>query len=72
MATAVDLDKMSTDEKLRLLEAVWQNLSRSPETVPAPAWHGDVLKERDRRLRRGESRLRDWSDAKRRIRERLE
>jgi hypothetical protein len=71
MAHAIDLENMTIAEKLRLLEAVWQDLSRTPEQVPAPAWHGEILEERDRRLQAGESRLNEWSEAKRRIREQV-
>lgn len=71
MANAIDLESMTTLEKLQLLEAVWQDLSRTPEQVPSPAWHGDVLDERDRRLQRGESGLNDWAEAKQRIRDQL-
>ena len=70
-ANAIDLESMTTTEKLRLLEAVWQDLCRTPEQVPSPAWHGDVLDERERRLKTGDSRLSDWSEAKRRIREQV-
>ena len=71
MANAVDLNSMTTTEKLQLLEAIWQDLSENPEQVPVPDWHSDVLEERELRLQRGESRLSDWSDAKRRIREQI-
>ena len=68
-ANAIDLESMTTAEKLRLLEAVWQDLSRVPEQLPVPAWHRDLLEERQRRLRRGESHLSEWPDAKRGVRE---
>jgi hypothetical protein len=71
MAAAIELAGMTTDEKLRLLPAVWQDLSLNPESVPAPAWHGEILEERDRRLQDGRSRLSDWSEAKKRIREQI-
>ena len=71
MTPALDLEAMTTAEKLRLLEAVWQNLTRGPEEVPSPDWHAEVLEERDRRLKTGESQLSDWSEAKKRIRESL-
>jgi len=31
---AIDLDMLSTDERLGLLERIWESLSRSPEEVP--------------------------------------
>jgi len=31
---AIDLDRLSTDERLGLLEQVWESLSQEPEAVP--------------------------------------
>ncbi|HXU45851.1 MAG TPA: addiction module protein [Thermoanaerobaculia bacterium] len=31
---AIDLDRLSTDERLGLLERVWESLSQEPEAVP--------------------------------------
>jgi len=69
MATVLPLDKMTVTDKLRALEEIWTDLLRAPEDVPSPAWHGDVLQAREERAREGASKLVDWSDAKRRIRD---
>lgn len=71
MSLAIDIGTLTTEEKLRLLEAVWQDLGRDPESVPAPGWHRAVLEEREQNLLEGTSRLDDWSEAKRRIREQI-
>ncbi len=70
MAGVLPLDKMTTSEKLRALEEIWDDLLRTPEDVPSPSWHADVLHARERRVREGVSQFGDWADAKRRIRER--
>ncbi len=31
---AIDLGRLSTEERLGLLERVWESLSRSPESIP--------------------------------------
>lgn len=31
---AIDLDKLSTEERLELIERVWESLSRRPEAIP--------------------------------------
>jgi hypothetical protein len=38
------------------------------ETPASPAWHEDVLKEREEALASGESKFSDWEEAKKRIR----
>ena len=72
MSTDVSLECMSIAEKLALMERLWEDLSRRPENVPSPQWHGDVLAERIAAVRDGRTNFVDWGDAKRRLRERLE
>lgn len=33
-------------ERLQLVEDIWESLARSPDAVPVPDWHCDVLDER--------------------------
>ncbi|SDB24721.1 Putative addiction module component [Desulfonatronum thiosulfatophilum] len=69
MQLTIPLDKMTTADKLRALEDIWSNLQRTPDEVPSPAWHADVLQARENRVREGASQFGDWADAKHRIRE---
>ena len=68
MRLALPLDKMTTAEKLSALEQIWESLSRTAEAIPSPAWHEDVLRAREQRVREGASHYGDWTEAKRRIR----
>ncbi len=70
MRLSIPLDKMTTVEKLKVLEEIWSDLQRTPDEVPSPAWHDDVLRAREGRVREGSARFGDWNDAKRGIRER--
>lgn len=71
MAASLPLDQMSTEEKLRALEALWADLSQTAETrMLAPQWHGDVLSARQRNVDEGTSAFSNWPDAKKRIRDR--
>ena len=72
MATTIDLEEMTTPDKLRLMEALWQNLSTSPSEVTSPEWHGEVLAERDRLLDSGEETVIDWETAKQQLRVELQ
>jgi len=69
MDPALPLDQMTIDEKLRALEAIWEDLCRTPENIPTPSWHADVLSAREKRVREGTSGFTDWSEAKRKIRD---
>jgi hypothetical protein len=44
---------MTISDKLRALEDIWDDLQRTPEEIPSPAWHADVLRARKRRIREG-------------------
>jgi putative addiction module component (TIGR02574 family) len=65
------LQEMSLPDKMELLEALWDNLSRSPEQLQSPEWHKDVLAERRQRAQSGEDTFSDWEAAKRDIRKRI-
>ncbi|MEK7793329.1 MAG: addiction module protein [Candidatus Hydrogenedentota bacterium] len=58
------LDTMSVEEKLQAMETLWDDLCRHDANVPSPAWHGEVLAERDAALARGEETPVDWEVAK--------
>ena len=72
MSATIDLLHMSTPEKLRLMEALWQDLSGKETDVPSPDWHRDVVLERDRLIESGEESFIDWESAKKELREELQ
>ena len=72
MSTTIDLQEMTTPDKLRLMEELWQNLSINASEVASPEWHGEVLAERDRLIESGEETFIDWETAKKRLRDELQ
>lgn len=56
-------------EKLRLMESLWEDLSREPEGFESPGWHERALKETESRLARGEEEIVGWEEAKKRLTE---
>lgn len=68
MDFALPLDKMSVEDKLRVLERVWEDLSRTPAAVPSPAWHRDVLEAREKRISQKREQFISWEKAKDEIR----
>jgi len=69
MTMELPLDKMTAAEKLPALEAIWDHLCRTPTEVPSPTWHGEVLDDREKRVREGSAQFVDWDTAKRNIRD---
>ncbi len=68
MANTIPLEKMSVEEKLQAMESIWDDLCSKAAGVPSPAWHEDVLAERDAVQKRGDDEFEDWDAAKRNIR----
>ena len=71
MNISLPLDEMSVEEKLQLMETIWDDLSRHADEMEPPTWHGKMLKELEGAIERGEESFDDWEAAKRRIRDSL-
>jgi hypothetical protein len=70
MEYTLPLERMTTAEKMHVLEEIWDNLCQTPEDVPSPAWHEEILRNREERVRERSARFTDWSQAKQEIRDR--
>lgn len=70
MATELQIDQMTTAEKLRAMEELWDDLRTRAEGAPIPQWHKDILEERERRIETGEAQFVDWERAKKHLTER--
>jgi hypothetical protein len=71
MEAILPLSQMSVAEKLRAMEAIWADLSRDETQLESPAWHGDVLHDRDERVKSGKESFMDWETAKKQLRDKL-
>ncbi|HNR72405.1 MAG TPA: addiction module protein [Verrucomicrobiota bacterium] len=71
MSIELEIEKMTLEEKLRAMEALWANLSRNEQDLQSPAWHEQVLDEREQRVKSGQEQFVSWEDAKRELRDRL-
>ncbi len=71
MSVQLPLKDMTIKEKLEILEALWEDLARSAQSVKSPDWHKKTLEERSQRLAQGTARFTDWETAKAEIRSKL-
>lgn len=71
MASTLPLEKMSVEEKLQAMESLWDDLCSKAGVITSPAWHEDVLAERDATQKRGEDEFEDWEAARRNIRNKV-
>jgi len=70
MPIELQIAEMTLAEKLRAMEALWDDLCRREEDVPVPQWHKDLLDERERLVQEGKAQFVDWETAKKRIADR--
>ena len=71
VAIELEIEKMTLEEKLRALEALWADLSRNERNIQSPPWHEQVLNEREQQVKSGQAKFESWEEAKRELRDRL-
>jgi putative addiction module component (TIGR02574 family) len=71
MSITLPLSEMTVPEKLQIMEALWEDLSRHSEALESPDWHREVLEAREHRIASGEAKFSDWEQAKADIRARV-
>lgn len=71
MNKSLPLQEMTLAEKISAMEALWDDLCRSETDALSPAWHEELLRQREKDIAIGASRFVDWNEAKKRIRDAL-
>ncbi len=66
------IKKLSHNDKLKVMEAIWKDLSSDEENYESPTWHEDVLKETENRINDGIEDIVDWNMAKKNLRKKYE
>ena len=69
MIQAADIEQMSLAERLQTMELLWVSLARTPDAVPSPDWHGEVLAARLAKIERGEGEFLTIPQVKERLQE---
>ena len=65
----INLKDMTTEEKLEAMEMLWDDICRNIHDFPSPAWHEQILKEREERLKKGKEKVLDWNQVKKDLRD---
>lgn len=50
MQNTIDIKHLSTEEKLRVMEAIWEDLSKNEDQIESLDWHQKALQETENRL----------------------
>ena len=65
----INLKDMTKKEKLEAMEMLWDDICRNIPDFSSPAWHEQILKEREERLKKGKEKVLDWNQAKKDLRD---
>ena len=68
MVTIEDIRQLPKDEKLRIMEAIWADLTAGGGDIQSPSWHEKALNETTERVTAGHEAPIDWSEAKEKLR----
>jgi hypothetical protein len=66
--SALEIQQLPRQEKLKLMEMLWVELSRDEAELESPPWHADALRETAERRANGEESMLDWDLAKEKLR----
>ena len=63
----VPIAQLSFSQKLDLMETLWADMAGNENELESPAWHGEILNEREAALNEGKVTVSSWEEAKERI-----
>lgn len=55
MNISLALDKMTNLDKMAVMEKLWDDLCRNPESIPSPKRHQEVLEAREKEVNEGKA-----------------
>jgi hypothetical protein len=65
------ISQLTFAQKLGLMEALWEELTRDEKKLKSPAWHEAVLKDREEAFSDKKVTVSDWDQAKKRIKKKV-
>ena len=63
----LNINEMTTEEKLGTMELLWDDICRNVPNFDSPSWHGDILKNREEKIKQGKDEFIDWEQARKDI-----
>ena len=59
-----EIKQLPLNEKLQIMEAIWEDLRANPDGVPVPVWQKQLLDQRRKALEEGKEEVLEWDDVK--------
>ena len=67
----IQIEQLTVTEKIQFMESLWESLCAQTENIVSPAWHDQVLQEREAALQNQADGFVDWEAAKQAIRKQV-
>ena len=64
-------DNLSVDEQIEYVQSLWDRIAATPEDVPVPQWHREILDERQRDYETNPNAGESWDNVRERLRDKL-
>ena len=64
-----NIENLTRSEKLRMMEAIWDDLVHDTVMMPSPEWHADELKKAERAYEEKRTEMVSWEVAKKILRD---
>ena len=71
MKTELSLNKLTIEEKISIMENIWDDLCKNSGDITSPDWHENILAEREHQIQNNKAKFIDWEMAKKNIRENI-
>ncbi len=62
--TSAEIHQLPLNEKLQIMEAMWEDLRSQVGGIPVPDWHKDLLDARQKAVTEGQENILDWDTVK--------
>ncbi|MBN1553051.1 addiction module protein [bacterium] len=69
---SLDISSMTSNEKIKAMELLWDDICRNVSSIESPPWHKTILEKREKMVLDGKGHFRDWGERKKAIRAFLE
>ena len=66
MKELINLKSMDVEEKIILMERLWNDLINNDD-YRSPEWHEDILIERENRRKNGKEKMFDWEQVRKNL-----
>jgi len=59
-----EIRQLPLNEKIQIMEALWEDLRAHNEAMPVPAWQRDILDDRRKAVEDGSEKVLEWDSVK--------